>query len=693
MAFANDLKVRIFGDTKDLERSFARANASTAQFGRDVTSTGAKADKAAKSFRNLGTAFAGGFVATEVLQGMKAAIDVASSLQEQISASNVVFEDSAKVIQDWSKTTADSIGVAQDQALTAANTFGSIFDAAGQSSKGAADLSKAVVQLGGDLASFADTSVEDALNALRSGLSGEIEPLRRYRVFLTEAAVAQEAMAASGKKSAQELTQGEKIMARWRLILEQTTKAQGDAARTSDSYANQTRRLSANMRDLQAKIGGPLLTLTNSLVSDLLSGADAASKLADNLRDLGNVVVPIIDIPLRIVGLDGSGKGGKSTGRRAVEKLVTGSIFGVVGLLDDAVRGEGIFAPPKPPDTAAAAKQFENRFDTFIEGLEKGAVQGAQASASKAKSFGQKGFKIVENDLGERLSRRFEDTLDALSLRFDQAVLSKGTADELSVLDEMRNAVQRRIAAHGQTTELLRQLFEIDQKRRSVVEGAARDAKDARDATLAKIREAAEHRREIAEKARQALQARQFRALGLSETGDEIVPGIKNLQTRIEGVLRRVGSGDLDISSKLVGRLKLARNLIRKEGKNLTEDTRRVINELIKTIRDGGDDLANGPLTKTTSLNANRLLEGLGLGRDAEKELRARLSSFNSAGKALAGGGNRPTGSFFVPGSAPTEIHTTVTLDGEVVGRSVRKTNQKNARRNPVQKRGPNRFD
>jgi hypothetical protein len=133
--------------------------------------------------------------------------------------------------------------------------------------------------------------------------------------------------------------------------------------------------------------------------------------------------------------------------------------------------------------------------------------------------------------------------------------------------------------------------------------------------------------------------------------------------------------------------LKLARNLLKKEGGKLTEETRRVINDLLRTLNQGSDKLNAGPLTKTKALNAGKFLEGLGLSPEQEREARARLSSLSSTGRQLSGS-SRPTGGFGGSGQ-PITVNTTVNLDGERVGRNVTRTQQKGKRRNPPAKRGP----
>ncbi len=196
---------------------------------------------------------------------------------------------------------------------------------------------------------------------------------------------------------------------------------------------------------------------------------------------------------------------------------------------------------------------------------------------------------------------------------------------------------------------------------------------------------------EIRQKASDAAQAQQFRALGLSAEGDEVVPGAKNLRQRIDSLLSQISSGDLKVGSKLAGRLRAARALIIKEGDNLTKSTREKINEFIKAAN--GDDSTTklqGPLTKNSVFQANKILEGLGLNDKTEALIRQRVDAFNNADAFKTFKTPTTTTRGF---GAPivVENHNTITLDGDVVGRSVTKSQQKRRTRNPVQKRGPNR--
>ena len=265
------LTVTLVGDSRQLERTLGRTEGRLKTFGRrtglDQGARGVLSTTGGKGGFLFGsTAFIGGAVGAAAL---KTTITAASDLNEQVSKTKVVFGESGDAVVEWSQKLATSFGLAETEALTAASTFGSMFKQTGQNEKDAARLARSVTQLGADLASFNNTTVSDALDALRSGLSGEIEPLRRYQVFLTEASVAQRAMADTGKKSTKELTQGEKIMARYELIIKATKQAQGDFSRTSGGLANQERILAAQTQNLAAMFGKVLMPVVIAAVGDL----------------------------------------------------------------------------------------------------------------------------------------------------------------------------------------------------------------------------------------------------------------------------------------------------------------------------------------------------------------------------------------------------------------------------------------
>lgn len=201
-----------------------------------------------------------------------------------MSKVNVVFKDGAEEVDNWARTAATGLGISRQAALEAAGTFGGFLISMGLAPKAAQEMSKSLVELASDLASFNNTSPEEALIAIRSGLVGEVEPLRRYQVALSAARIEQEAAAAGINKTSAEMSAAEKATFAYQIILKDTALAQGDFARTSDGLANQQRILAARFKDAQAQLGAalvPLLLTAAKAATTLGKGLAAANKATD----------------------------------------------------------------------------------------------------------------------------------------------------------------------------------------------------------------------------------------------------------------------------------------------------------------------------------------------------------------------------------------------------------------------------
>ena len=211
-------------------------------------------------------------------------IMAASDLAESSSKVGVVFGDNAKIVEDWSNTTANGLGISQQAALEAAGTYGNLFTALGLTQEAAAGMSTELVGLAADLASFNNQNPEDVLMALRSGLSGEVEPLKRFGIAMNQATMEAKAMELGLGDNVQALTEAEKVQVRYAIILDQTTTAQGDFDRTSQGLANTMRQLKANTEDLRAGLGQafePTVTNVANAVNDLTASL-AGSIKAEN---------------------------------------------------------------------------------------------------------------------------------------------------------------------------------------------------------------------------------------------------------------------------------------------------------------------------------------------------------------------------------------------------------------------------
>lgn len=217
----------------------------------------------------LKTALAGIGIAATV-KGLQSTVLAASNLSESIAKTNTVFGKNAQAIQDWSRTTASALGVSRQAALEAAGTYGNLFRAFGINEQESAKMSTALVTLAADLASFNNVPIEDALLALRSGLSGETEPLKRFGIALNEARLKEQALADGLIKTTKgTLPQAIKTQAAYSLIMKDSALAQGDVARTAGGLANQLKFLKAGLDDAKAGFGEALLPIVLNVVTAL----------------------------------------------------------------------------------------------------------------------------------------------------------------------------------------------------------------------------------------------------------------------------------------------------------------------------------------------------------------------------------------------------------------------------------------
>lgn len=255
------IEVEIIGDARGFGRAAAEAESKASKLG-------ASLKRIAAAGAIVGTAFAA--------ETIRRSINAASDLNEQIAKSGEVFGKSAAEVQKWSRQAVNSFGMSQRQALEATGTFGNMLVPMGFARDEAAQMSKKFVGLAADMASFNNASPEETLDALRAGLAGESEPLRRFGVFLNEARVEQEAMnlgLTDGKKA---LTEAQKAQARYSLILKDSKDAQGDFARTSDSVANSQRIAKASIEQSLAVLGNGLLPIVAKALQGFSSFVQAA---------------------------------------------------------------------------------------------------------------------------------------------------------------------------------------------------------------------------------------------------------------------------------------------------------------------------------------------------------------------------------------------------------------------------------
>jgi hypothetical protein len=254
------LKLSILADVDKLKQSLNVGSKDVDGFAGKI---GDFSKKAALAFAAV--AAAAGAMAVKI--GVDA-VKAASDLGETVSKVNVLFGDTAKDIEKFADGAATSLGQTKQQALDAAATFATFGKSAGLSGQDLGKFSTDFVKLASDLASFNNTSPEQAINAIGSALRGEAEPLRQYGVLLDDASLRQAALELgiiSTTKNA--LTPQQKVLAAQALIYQQTGAAQGDFERTSDGLANKTRILTAQLENAKVTIGEALLPIVLELAT------------------------------------------------------------------------------------------------------------------------------------------------------------------------------------------------------------------------------------------------------------------------------------------------------------------------------------------------------------------------------------------------------------------------------------------
>ena len=214
-----------------------------------------------------------------ITQVIAPAIRAASDFEEATSKVNVIFGRASKSVKDFANTAAKELGQSKQSVLDAAGAFGTFGKAAGLAGEDLSTFTTDFVTLSTDLASFNNTTPEEAVQAIGAALRGEAEPLRRFGVLLNDATLKAEAMKLGIYDGSGALTAQQKILAAQSAIYKQTGDAQGDFARTADGLANKQRTLSALFKNFQIQLGQQLLPAATDFANGLVKINDAFSNM------------------------------------------------------------------------------------------------------------------------------------------------------------------------------------------------------------------------------------------------------------------------------------------------------------------------------------------------------------------------------------------------------------------------------
>lgn len=265
--------IRMTEALANLAKTGASSGRAATSLGKSLNIFSGSANKAKSSSFSLAAAlgklYASYWLLFRAFSKIKDAIDISSSLTEVENVVRTTFGNYEKLIQDFSKTSIQDFGMSELTAKQVASRFQAMGTAMGFSQGKMADMSLQLTKLTADMASFYDMEQSDVARNLQAVFTGETEPLRKYGLDLTQATLKEWAMKQGLDADISSMTQAEKTMLRYQYVMANTAAAQGDFARTSDTWANQVRILKQSFEQLAAIIGGALINAFKPFVRTL----------------------------------------------------------------------------------------------------------------------------------------------------------------------------------------------------------------------------------------------------------------------------------------------------------------------------------------------------------------------------------------------------------------------------------------
>lgn len=239
-------------------------------------------NKLIASAGKLGKILASVFAIRQIVAFSKECIALGSDLAEVQNVVDVTFGNMSEQVNSWAKEAAEKFGLSELAAKQYSSTIGAMFKSMGVGGQELTDMSKKVAELAGDMASFYNLDTDTAFNKIRSGIAGITMPLQQLGINLSEANLEQFRISQGMTTAYKNMNQQEKALLRYNYLLSVTSDAQGDFARTSSSWANQTRILSLQLQSLKADLGAglinvltPVLQVINKIISGLAKMASA----------------------------------------------------------------------------------------------------------------------------------------------------------------------------------------------------------------------------------------------------------------------------------------------------------------------------------------------------------------------------------------------------------------------------------
>ena len=292
-------------------KSFSATKTSTDNFRASLEKTTSTVKSSSNgivtALKGIGAAAVAAFSIKQIVNFASESINAAAKLNAMTVMSNKAFGEMSGQVQEWAKSASTAYGLSQRMALQYTSTIGAMAKGFGFTQEQAVGLSESIAARVGDLASFYSITQDEAYSKMTAIFSGETEALKSLGIVMTQTALDSYALANGFGKTTAQMSESEKVMLRYKFLMDQTSLAENDFAESSarGSWGNQIRRLKLQIEDFKASVGQgliailtPVMSLLNQLMSKIVTVgnafADMMAKLTGKSTQSKTTVVPAV---------------------------------------------------------------------------------------------------------------------------------------------------------------------------------------------------------------------------------------------------------------------------------------------------------------------------------------------------------------------------------------------------------------
>lgn len=262
-----------------------------------------------------------------ILAAGAASFKLGADFEQALGKMNVVFEESSRNIEEWAKNSLRDFGLARSTAITLATDFGALFKGMGISIKETEEWSTTLAERTMDLANFYNVTVEETTTALNAIVTGQTEPLRKFGINMTQAALQEYAYSQHIRKRVSDMTEAEKVQLRYNFVIEKTNIAVGTTARESGSATGQINKFKESIKELGISFSEQILPIITPVIEWLNNVIEKFSNLSDGTKKfivIAGGLVATVGPVLLILGSVFKAISNISSGISAIPKIIDG---------------------------------------------------------------------------------------------------------------------------------------------------------------------------------------------------------------------------------------------------------------------------------------------------------------------------------------------------------------------------------